>query len=72
MEYTKTLIKKLSRREEVFPEDYKLKTKLNIIHCPYCIHQAFYGIIIDKKKDIIISFRCEKGHQGEMKLLEFF
>ena len=72
MEYTKTLIKKLSRREEVFPEDYKLKTKLNIIHCPYCIHQAFYGIIIDKKKDIIISFRCEKRHQGEMKLLEFF
>ena len=72
MEYTRTLIKRLSRREEIFPEDYKLKSNLNIIHCPYCIHQAFYGIMIDKEKEIIISFRCRKGHQGEMKLLEYF
>ena len=71
MEYTKTLLKKFSTIKEEIPKSFTYSASLKVIHCPYCAHQALYGIIIDKHREIIIRYRCSKGHQGEMNLFEF-
>ena len=61
MEYTKTLLKKLSTIKEEIPKSFTYSASLKVIHCPYCAHQALYGIIIDKHREIIIRYRCSKS-----------